>query len=111
MSQYLTPDSTDAFVGLMVLALPSERFIGMKELTVLCPKCKGHGGWNLTLNAYGPGKHFQAHCSQCNGWGYVRPGRDAECIHEDKHLRNTGNCLNVYGCVKCGREVEIDSSD
>jgi hypothetical protein len=106
MSEYLTPESPGAFDDLPILARPP-----MADTTIVCPKCKGHGGWNLRLNTYGPGKHFQASCNQCNGWGYVRPGRDAECIHEDKHLRNTGNCLNVYGCVKCGREIEIDSSD
>ncbi len=34
----------------------------LADHTVPCPKCKGHGYWNLTLDAYGPGKHFQSLC-------------------------------------------------
>jgi DnaJ-class molecular chaperone len=90
--------------------------ISMKEPTDLftarCPKCGGYGGWNLQVDAYGKGIHFQASCNQCFGWGWVKAGStDETCVHAMEHVRNTGNCLNLYRCVKCGREHEIDSSD
>lgn len=90
--------------------------------TKLCPVCKGHGGWNLTLNAYPLHNyadtpknrhyqsHFRAHCMHCNGWGWTSPGEQCSG-HEWKHVRNTGNCLNLYECTKCGKRWEIDSSD
>jgi len=85
----------------------------------LCPVCKGYGGWNLTLNAYGPGKHFRASCSQCNGWGWVTE-EDRDCIHEVEELSmaqcreikvmHFGNCYHVYRCLKCGQISAVDSS-
>lgn len=77
-------------------------------LTEICPECNGHGKRNLTIDAYGPGKHFQQSC-WCMGHGYRRPG---ECLHKrTKHVAIIGNCLNRYRCLDCGRLVEIDSSD
>lgn len=87
-----------------------------------CPKCKGHGGWNLKLNAYPlhgrPNtpenrhlfSHFRAACDHCNGWGHVLPG-DEDHIHEWEYIKNIGNCLNLYRCKVCNRDWEIDSSD
>lgn len=87
-----------------------------------CLECKGHGGWNLTLNAYPlHGKentpenrhrfsHFRVHCSNCNGMGYVRP-ENADHIHKWEHAGNAGNCLNLYRCSGCGQEWMVDSSD
>lgn len=112
---YLTPEHPDAFVD-HVLREPSG------DLTKLCPTCKGYGGWNLRLNAYPlhdredtaenrhKFSHFRASCSHCNGWGYVHQTENCPG-HEWKHVRNTGNCLNLYRCTVCGKEWEIDSSD
>lgn len=101
---YLTPEHKDAFRGLPVLEPNSTR-------TVLCPKCKGHGGWHLSLNAYGPGEHFDAVCSQCDGFGWVEPGPDATCIHEWEE-KAIGRCRQRWTCKKgCGVSREIDSSD
>ena len=86
-----------------------------------CPKCHGYGGWNLRINAYGPGKHFQAGCSQCNGWGFVTDKENAYCIHEYKELNqeacnklgisHMGSCWHVYECTKCRTTLSVDSSD
>ncbi len=90
------------------------------DLRFLCPVCKGYGGWNLRLDAYGPGQHFQAHCSQCNGWGWVSEC-DRDCVHDSKELSQAecrdrkiehwGMCYHVYVCTKCGRIRAYDSSD
>lgn len=116
---YLTPESPEAFVD---FPMADAEFAAKYNLTKICPRCKGHGGWNLKLNSYPlhdkPDtaenrhrySHFRASCSHCNGWGYVR--EDENCPgHEWKHVRNVGRCLNLYRCEKCGKEREVDSSD
>lgn len=123
---YLTPESRDAFLDFPPIGSNLATFTHYypNATPVLCPKCKGHGGWNLRINAYPLPKdkaniaanrhthvHFRASCAQCNGWGYVEPGLDATCIHEDGPAVNVGNCLNNYTCTKCGRTHTVDSSD
>ena len=45
----------------------------------------------------------------CWGWGFKVPG---ECEHDWSGARkNVGHCLNVRTCVKCGKEMVVDSSD
>jgi hypothetical protein len=102
---------------------------------VLCPVCKGYGGWVLTENAYPLPKghedtaenrakyrHFRAHCGQCTGWGWVpRGSADAQCVHEYKELsqetarakgvEHFGMCWHVYECAKCGHHKSTDSND
>jgi hypothetical protein len=68
--------------------------------TEICPACHGDGG-----------RGAQPHCSQCVGWGKVKPGLDATCVHEDDRGENIGRCLTLYRCTKCGRRREVDSSD
>ncbi len=81
-------------------------------LTAECPACLGYGGWHLRVDAYGPNKHFDCSCSNCNGWGWVREGSlDATCVHEYQTHRNVGNCLNEWKCGKCGQIITVDSSD
>lgn len=118
MGEYLNPTDEGAFVD-YPMKKPGE------PATEMCPLCKGHGGWNLKLNAYrmAPGlkdtpenrhlhSHFRANCSNCNGWGYVVPGSlDATCIHDYQFHRNEGNCLNSYRCSRCKKTVTYDSSD
>ena len=78
--------------------------------TVLCPKCEGHGTYNLELNAYGPGKHFKGCCQQCTGWGWVTPD-NATCIHDWKQTaHDERRCLTNYQCSKCGKTETVDSS-
>jgi hypothetical protein len=97
-------------------------------LTARCPVCDGFGGWHLTLNAYGKGKHFDCHCSNCNGWGHVSP-EDAGHIHAYKSMEEgaanefravkglpaisytRGNCCHNEVCTVCGSYRFIDSSD
>lgn len=81
-------------------------------LTHLCARCEGHGGWILRRDAYGEGKHFKCSCSNCNGWGYVRP-EDVDHVHDWDWQNgvNTGHCLTLYTCTGCGKKWEVDSSD
>jgi hypothetical protein len=115
MKTYLTPDHPDAFIDHDHMAPSPE-----SGLTVECPKCKGHGGWNLELNAY-PLRgtpdtprnrhlfsHFRASCSNCWGWGHVKPEEDH--VHEWNRTRNVGNCENIWECEVCGKEITVDSS-
>jgi DnaJ-class molecular chaperone len=46
-------------------------------LTKECPKCQGHGVWNLAISQYPRAgqryRHFQQVCDTCSGYGYVSP--------------------------------------
>jgi hypothetical protein len=117
---YLEPTDVGAFDG-----IPLKKPEGQN--TILCPVCQGHGGWNLRLYKIAP--HFQAHCVQCHGWGYVPEGLDATCVHEYKEVGfrdrakwekrfpqlkgkwDSGNCIHNNVCEKCGRLYIVDSSD
>jgi hypothetical protein len=108
------PDATD------FTDVPLKQPPGLAGLVHVCPKCRGHGGWNLRLNAYGPGKHFQCGCGQCNGWGFVGES-DRHCVHDYQELtpaesrtRGTphyGMRWHVLECVTCGRCLSYDSGD
>ena len=78
-----------------------------------CPECQGYGGWHLIWNAYGEGKHFNCHCSNCNGRGYTQmePGTEKGCQHEFTTKIKLGNCYYRYVCAKCGTVHDIDSGD
>ena len=67
-----------------------------------CPVCHGYGGWYVR-------EHLSMSCSQCNGHGYVYEKNP--CIHKWVHVRETGRCLNLYKCEKCGAFDEVDSGD
>ena len=106
------PDATD-FTGLTVRPDPVTLFPD-KTGFVLCPKCHGHGRWNLTLNAYGDGKHFQASCGQCWGWGWVDGASpDATCLHDfvgiapDQPWRS----WHTIRCTLCGKTRSYSSDD
>lgn len=115
---FLTPNDEGAFEDFPLKEKPTYDF---QKDYVVCPKCFGHGGWNLTLNAYNISgmpntpenrhkhSHFRAFCEQCKGWGWTSP-ENAKCLHEMQHYKNTGNCLNEYKCSKCGKIEEVDSS-
>jgi hypothetical protein len=116
---FLEPTDKDAFLDFPLKEKPVYKHM---EHYVACPKCLGHGGWNYIINAYRlwdkedtaenrhKHAHFRASCGQCNGWGWTDPD-NTKCLHEYKWDRNTGRCLNVHKCTKCGKEVEYDSSD
>ena len=126
MHTYLEHDSPDAF-----LDYPEEqpenvlRMARENGMTQRCHVCKGHGGWNLRLNAYNLWdredtpenrhnfSHFKCSCGQCNGWGWIKPdSADAKCEkHEWVHAKNLGRCLHLYECKNCGKQHEVDSSD
>ena len=128
---FLTVDHPDAFVDFPIKAMPRDRASegvarDTDPRTFQCPKCKGHGGWNLALNCYPlVGKnysypdtpegrheraHFRAGCSHCNGWGWVEE-KDATHIHDMQHVAELGRCLNRYRCSICGKLEDVDSSD
>ena len=88
-----------------------------------CPRCKGHGGWNLTLNAYKlhPGvadtpsnrhlySHFRTVCGHCNGHGYIHPENTCPG-HEWVFKENLGRCYNRYRCIHCTAVSDWDSGD
>lgn len=106
MGAYMTIDHPDAFLGLE--RKEPDKYI---HNPVPCPKCKGYGRWHLKLDEYGQGKHFNASCNQCNGWGWVNgESKSATCIHVFKQ-RTIGKCLHEYTCETCGEKRIIDSSD
>jgi hypothetical protein len=114
MSNYMTHDDPHAHDGMEVKENPALRFSSKRGTDdyVLCPKCKGYGGHHLRLNAYGEGKHFNAFCRQCVGWGWVeKDSLDETCVHKMGNRKTIGNCLNEYTCEKCGKREVIDSSD
>ena len=118
MSNYLGPNDEGAFTDYPLMD-PSQ---AIARDQVACPQCKGHGGWNLQLNAYKlHGKpdtaenrhkfsHFRCHCTTCHGHGYVDM-KDATHIHDWVFVQNTGRCLHLYQCSGCGQKWEVDSSD
>jgi|SRR5215831_1917645 len=128
--RYLEPGEPGSFTDLPLL--PVSDILRTMGATHLCPLCKGHGGWVLTPNAYKlppdtlntPSNrarycHFRAHCSQCNGWGYVDT-ESALCLHSYSEISTArcreldiphyGSCYHVYECTKCGRTMAQDSS-
>lgn len=105
---YLTRTDARAFEGMEVHDIAKVKYI---KNPVLCPVCKGHGGWHLRIDAYGPGKHFDCHCFQCNGYGYVDgTTSNATCIHTWTE-KTVGRCLHEHTCSKCGEKRVVDSSD
>jgi len=116
MNEYMDNTHPDAFVDWPTM-------IPQHGMTRVCPKCKGHGGWNLRMHAYPlPAgvadtpqtrhsyAHFRQSCGHCNGWGYVSP--DETCTgHEWENPVSMGRCLTRYTCSKCGQVREFDSSD
>lgn len=106
------PDATN-FVGMTAKPDPATLYPD-KAGHVPCPKCHGYGGWNLTLNAYGPGKHFQASCSQCWGWGWVKAGTsDVTCLHSFKEIApdQPFRCWHTIRCEACGETRSYSSDD
>ena len=115
MSYFMDHMHPDAFVDFSVRS-PE---YGM---TKMCPRCQGHGGWNLKLNAYRLPEgaentpfnrnryvHFHTLCGNCNGYGYVHESQT--CVHDWEYSRGVGKCLTEYKCVHCGKLQVIDSSD
>ena len=84
-------------------------------MTELCVICHGYGGWNLRLNAYGnPGEHFNAFCTHCNGWGWVKPGQNDCAPHDWEEIsRPSGHRSGEHTdqCTKCGKLRTYDTSD
>ena len=80
----------------------------IQGMTVLCPKCNNTPKINNI-------------CSQCTGWGYVKPGVDSECIHvwreispkeaDARGIYHPGMCYHTYICAKCKTSMSQDSSD
>lgn len=110
MSEFMTVDHPRAFEGMTLDPHKELRIKHYPEETHLCPLCKGYGGWHLQFDAYGPGKHFDSSCFQCNGWGYVS-AKDADHIHKYGPGTTVGHCLNNYTCEICNQVRTVDSSD
>jgi hypothetical protein len=108
---YLNPEHPDAFVD-----FPDKKTIPSDHHE--CLKCKGHGGWNLKLNAYPLREedtpenrhlfsHFRASCFNCHGYGYTKD----VCNHEWSDETTIGRCLHSYTCILCGKIKLVDSGD
>ena len=63
------PTDPRAFENLCIMQCPP-------YADALCPVCKGHGAYNVVLNAGGPMRHKFVDCDNCNGDGWVE--RDGE---------------------------------
>jgi len=107
MNEYMDHTHPDAFKDMPVKDQPKGY---PPNANTICPKCKGHGGWHLRIDAYGPGKHFNCSCPQCWGWGWVTDA-DAHCIHDFETVASDGRGDNTWKCKKCGRSFRVDSSD
>lgn len=77
--------------------------------TIECPVCHGHGKFNLRLNAYGKGQHFQGVCQQCNGFGWVGE-EDSVCVHKFVEKPSGVMFDHPVECKKCGQRRVYDSS-
>lgn len=105
--RYLSPGDPGSFKDLPVRDKPEGRLAGPGR-DHQCPKCQGRGGWNLLVDAYGPGKHFRSHCLQCSGWGWVKE-RDAICVHDWDETRGKRMGQRFYTCKSCGAVRETNS--
>lgn len=116
MRQNLTPDDPEAFLDYPA----KDRAAWMVDYRP-CPKCKGHGGWNLNVNVYKNHyedtpenrhrfSHFRCTCDTCNGWGWISPKQTCT-DHNWVHVANLGRCYNRYKCTKCGAIDDVDSGD
>lgn len=119
MTDYLKPTDADAFKDMTKKEPePAGEMLGQYVAkprcasvpVVECGQCHGYGGWNLKLDARGPGKHFRAHCNNCNGWGYVS-AKQGNHVHEWGRGETIGRCLTRYTCAGCGQVNDVDSSD
>lgn len=109
MAEYLAHNDDAAFVGLEKKSPQPPSYWHKSGLAHECRKCRGFGGWILTPNAYGEGRHFKASCMDCNGWGYTEAPADHP--HEWDNGKTVGNCLHTYTCKVCGLATTLDSSD
>lgn len=112
MNDFLAEASN--FQDMPIKFSPAKLFPDMVGPWALCPLCQGHGGWNLGLNAYGPGRHFQAFCRQCWGWGWVKAdSKDVKCVHTFKEIApdQPYRCWHTIQCANCGETRSYDSSD
>jgi hypothetical protein len=115
---FMTPEHPDAFLDYPPVVKPSADY-GLSDTP--CPRCHGHGGWNLKINAYPLHRyedtaenrhryaHFRSLCPSCNGWGFMREGQT--CAHEWGSARSVGRCLTEWTCIHCGVKSIVDSSD
>lgn len=114
--KFMEPTDADAFVDYPLRA-PMPEY----GLTKPCPRCQGHGGWNLCLNSYPlhdkpdtaenrhQFSHFRSSCGNCHGWGYVKESQT--CVHDWLSDAQVGRCLHRYRCKNCDQTIVIDSSD
>ena len=113
---YINPDQPEAFVD---FPTPTPAPAGQSK----CPKCQGHRGWNLRINAYplhptlpdNPDNrhrhaHFRASCDNCQGQGYV-PQNAAEHVHQWQLDPNRSKTFRqTYICATCNAVEERDTS-
>ena len=102
---YIKPGELGSFDDIEVIKNP------VKMTSVkMCHICSGHGCWNLKLNAYGQGRHFQSICDHCQGYGWIDSNINCQ-RHNFVLKKNLGRCFNRYECSECGIIRDIDSGD
>jgi DnaJ-class molecular chaperone len=104
MTEYFNHTNDAAFEGLEKKS-PNLKYEKLHE----CKKCRGYGGWILTPNAYGEGKHFKAGCSDCAGWGFTET--EQTHAHEWDQGVTVGRCMTEFRCNVCNIVRTFDSSD
>jgi hypothetical protein len=115
MNNYLDP-TTDApkLVFKDMQVKPKKEYLSDR----VCPRCQGHGQFNLRINAYGPGKHFKSLCGACWGYGYLQKGQ--VCAHEwrdatEEEIKKAHitlyRCEHAWVCTKCSTTRVVSSSD
>jgi len=114
-NQYMEVSSPDAFKDFPPKLEKPPHLPTSEE----CPVCKGHGGWNLQLNAYSLHSladtaenrhryaHFRSSCSQCMGYGWTT---ELTCIHDYQKEEQLEMFQQLYRCSKCDSYQVWDSS-
>lgn len=108
--EFLTPDHPDAFIDFPPITFV--QYLGNKRIEQptlptgksVCAKCKGHGGWNLELNAYPKTKKDEQRIrEQLKEQPFVNmPGHDMtdqEFRHSYVHFKASCDNCNGWGYV------------
>ena len=111
---YMKEDHPDAHLDFPEVQAPPPGRLG-------CPRCGGHGGWNLRLNRRPLPTgiednrenrhqyvHFKAACPNCNGWGHL-PEDQGDHVHQWETVVWEG-FLRTERCRECGRKRQLDTS-
>lgn len=80
-----------------------------ERLTHECKQCKGYGGWNLKIDAYGIGQHFKCRCPNCYGYGYVLE-TFKDHIHNWEYIKDAPRFTSSKRCTICNQVCDLELS-